>query len=297
MFNCGAKPFETRYQRYVETFNEAMVLLTGYFATQLVMSGRSVAMLQQIGYGLAGIISIFLVVTLVLLAVLMLKHSKLVLLNIYKRMVLRQRKAKHAAVNEIELYNCKSVNDDEKPKGTPLYDNSLNGSLPAINRDSTIGPLVAGPITGNALTDLQQVIDNKNNAYGTASKLISSRMDESYDLQDLQRITIESEKPNPLEELIRDIEMNESEEEESEAPAPVVMKQRRKSAFKGRGSTPVSAQNGVSLPLETQNALVHGDNLETHINMELESIENKEDKPSERQKEDKVLTVVDQKEK
>jgi hypothetical protein len=185
MFNCGAKPFETRYQRYVETFNEAIVLLTGYFATQLVMSGRSVAMLQQIGYGLAGVISIFLVVTLVLLAVLMLKHSKLVLLNIYKRMVLRQRKAKHAAVKEIELYNCKSINDDEKPRGTPLYDDSINGSLPAINRDSMINPLVTGPIAGHVLSDLQQVIDNKNNAYGTASKLISSRIDESYDLQDL----------------------------------------------------------------------------------------------------------------
>jgi len=75
------------------------------------------------------------------------------------------------------------------------------------------------------------------------------------------------------------------------------MKQRRKSALRGRGSTPVSAHNGVSLPLETQNALIHGDNLETHINMELESIENKEEMPSEKQKLDKVLTVVDQKEK
>ena len=75
------------------------------------------------------------------------------------------------------------------------------------------------------------------------------------------------------------------------------MKQRRKSALRGRGSTPVSAHNGVSLPLETQNALIHGDNLETHINIELESIENKEEMPSEKQKLDKVLTVVDQKEK
>ena len=94
-----------------------MILLTGYFATQLVMSGRSVMMLQMIGYGLAAIISVFLIVTLVLLTVLLLKHTKLVMLGLYKKMVLNKRKAKLDIKNngEIELFSNKSFNDDEKP--------------------------------------------------------------------------------------------------------------------------------------------------------------------------------------
>ena len=95
-----------------------MILLTGYFATQLVMSGRSVMMLQMIGYGLAAIISVFLIVTLVLLTVLLLKHTKLVMLGLYKKLVLNKRKAKKLDIknnSEIELFSNKSFNDDEKP--------------------------------------------------------------------------------------------------------------------------------------------------------------------------------------
>jgi len=210
MFNCSIKPQETRYQRYVEIFNEAMVLLTGYFATQLIMSGRSVAMLQQIGYALAGIISIFIIVTLVLLSVLMLKHTKLFMLAMYKKITLNRRKAKLSVKmnDEIELFSNKSFNDDEKPVKTPMYNNA-NESLPAINnRDSSINPMLA---------DLQNIIDNKNEAYGTAQKLMSHRSEQN---ENYERRTKTPEQPNPLEALIRDIELS---SEESESPAPVVL--------------------------------------------------------------------------
>ena len=84
MFNCGAKPFESRYHQYVETFNEIAVLLTGYLGTQLVMSGRSVTMLTQIGYALVGIIAVFLTISVILLAIQMLLNIKFVLLKMRK---------------------------------------------------------------------------------------------------------------------------------------------------------------------------------------------------------------------
>ena len=131
-----------------------MILLTGYFATQLVMSGRSVMMLQMIGYGIAAIISVFLIVTLVLLTVLVLKHTKLVMLGLYKKLVLNKRKRKLDIKNnsEIELFSNKSFNDDEKPpKESPMYRNHAEErSLPGINRDSMIQQLVA-PTESNML--------------------------------------------------------------------------------------------------------------------------------------------------
>lgn len=83
-FNCGAKPFESKYHQYVETFNEIAVLLTGYLGTQLVMSGRSVTMLNYIGYALVGIIAVFLTITVILLAIQMLLNIKFVLLKMRK---------------------------------------------------------------------------------------------------------------------------------------------------------------------------------------------------------------------
>jgi energy-converting hydrogenase Eha subunit F len=75
------KPYQSSYYDYVETFNEIVVLATGYFGTQLVMSGRSVEMLQQIGYALAGIITIFLTVSIIILAILMFKNIKTMILK------------------------------------------------------------------------------------------------------------------------------------------------------------------------------------------------------------------------
>ena len=80
-FNCYVKPYQSSYYDYVEIFNELVVLATGYFGTQLVMSGRSVEMLQQIGYALAGIITIFLTVSIIILAILMFKNIKTMILK------------------------------------------------------------------------------------------------------------------------------------------------------------------------------------------------------------------------
>jgi hypothetical protein len=80
-FNCYVKPYQSSYYDYVETFNEIVVLATGYFGTQLVMSGRSVEMLQQIGYALAGIITIFLTVSIIILAILIFKNIKTMILK------------------------------------------------------------------------------------------------------------------------------------------------------------------------------------------------------------------------
>ena len=100
MFNCGAKPFESRYNRYVETFNEIAILLTTYLGTQLVMSGRSVTMLNQIGYTLVSIIAVFLTVSVILLTIQMLLNIRFVLLKMRKSYLIRKYQEKIA--NKLE---------------------------------------------------------------------------------------------------------------------------------------------------------------------------------------------------
>ena len=106
------KPYQSSYYDYVEIFNELAVLSTGYFGTQLVMSGRSVAMLLQIGYALAGIISIFLTVSIIIMAVLMLKNIKTIILRSYsmclKRKYANKLRDKKEKTDEIDFFSNKS---------------------------------------------------------------------------------------------------------------------------------------------------------------------------------------------
>ena len=76
------------------------------------MSGRSVEMLLQIGYALAGIISIFLTVSIIIMAVLMLKNIKTIILRSWRQW-LKKRNAnklrnKREKEDEIDFFSNKS---------------------------------------------------------------------------------------------------------------------------------------------------------------------------------------------
>jgi hypothetical protein len=96
----------------VEIFNELAVLATGYFGTQLVMSGRSVEMLQQIGYALAGIITIFLTVSILIIAILLLKNIKIIILKSWSQWLKRRNanklRSKREKEDEIDFFSNKS---------------------------------------------------------------------------------------------------------------------------------------------------------------------------------------------
>ena len=142
-FNCYVKPYQSSYYDYVEIFNELVVLATGYFGTQLVMSGRSVEMLQQIGYALAGIITIFLTVSIIILAILMFKNIKTMILKRWSQWLKRRNANKprnKREKGEIDLFSNKSSQsacaDDEAPQDELITLRMFSPRIPIVQNQS-----------------------------------------------------------------------------------------------------------------------------------------------------------------
>ena len=150
------------------------------------MSGRSVEMLQQIGYALAGIITIFLTVSIIIMAILMLKNIKTVMLKSWSQWLKRRNanklRSKRDKEDEIDFFSNKSSQsvcaDEEAPQDqlitlrqfspkVPIVQNqSLNESERKLvsrdSRESVVNdPLLPTPFGGVNLIPLVESLESK----------------------------------------------------------------------------------------------------------------------------------------